>query len=67
MSRAENRHHRERIKKNRKHYHGIKNPDAKRIGKTATTPHPCSCRGCANNPEPDMRERRAAIAERDEE
>lgn len=51
MGIAIRRHHRERLKNKRKHYHtswaGRQN-DAKRISFYVETPCPCSCSGCGN-------------------
>jgi hypothetical protein len=56
FSRAERRHHIERLKEARKHYWGYGNPRAigpdkmtpKQLGKVIQHPQMCSCSGCGN-------------------
>ena len=49
MSISQNRHERERLKAARCRYWGRDlRGDAKRLGKVATTPHPCACVFCVN-------------------
>lgn len=70
MKRALRRHHRERLKKARKHYHLARWPqyrpaDPKYVAFWVDTPCPCSCYGCGNQRRawgqyvPTMQERRA--------
>lgn len=57
FSRAERRHHIERLKEARKGYWGYGNPrargpekmDAKLLGKVVKNPQVCSCPGCGNS------------------
>jgi hypothetical protein len=46
MTRAERRHHRYRIKRQRQHYRIAH--DAKGASMAINTPHPCSCPLCCN-------------------
>ncbi|CCI88476.1 hypothetical protein BN79_048 [Yersinia phage phiR2-01] len=46
LSRALNRHHRERVKNNRKRYHNVGNGSPKSLGKMVKTPCLCSCCMC---------------------
>lgn len=49
MTRAERRHHTDRLKHNRRFYHGrdlARDPVG--LGRTVTTPATCSCAGCGN-------------------
>jgi hypothetical protein len=48
-SRAERRHHEDRIKRRvRRYYGGTAGTDPRRIGRTAHAPRTCSCRMCGN-------------------
>lgn len=48
-TRAIRRHHRARLKHKRARYHmGVHADDPRRLGKTTTTPCPCSCEMCGN-------------------
>lgn len=57
FSRAERRHHIERLKESRKHYWGYGNPRAigpdkmtpKQLGKVVQNPQMCSCPACGNS------------------
>lgn len=50
MKRALRRHHKDRLKKKRKHYwFGYEEPmNDKMLGMVSTTPHPCSGHCCGN-------------------
>jgi len=52
MSRAMKRHHRERLKVNRRWYWGLdrdlRAEDEKYLGQAVNTPAPCSCPMCGN-------------------
>jgi hypothetical protein len=49
MNRAERRHHTDRLKHNRRFYHGSDlSRDPVQLGRTVTTPATCSCAGCGN-------------------
>ena len=48
-NRAERRHHTERLKHNRRFYHGRDlGREPVQLGKAVTTPANCSCAGCGN-------------------
>ena len=72
--RAVRRHHYQRLKKKREWYWGgpvgtevgvrYTQTEEERLGALASTPHPCSCIGCANLRRiegPPMQERRAEV------
>jgi hypothetical protein len=67
MARAERRHHRERLKKNRRVHWGrdlSQNPEV--LARAINTPTPCSCWMCGNERRANgrtMQERRAAEME----
>lgn len=51
-ARALRRHHRARLKKNRRYYwgrEGLADWTPCSLGKAIDTPHPCSCLGCGNS------------------
>lgn len=66
MSRADNRHHAERMKRRVRNYSSVAcDPNPRRIGKTAVTRKPCSCWMCANERAtegPTMQEKRHVLA-----
>ncbi len=71
MARDKKFHHRERLKANRRFHWGRDLKDEpKRLSQAVDTPTPCSCLMCGNarkHSGPTMQERRAELAERDDE
>ena len=71
MARDKKFHHRERLKANRQFHWGRDlSGEPKRLAQAVDTPKPCSCMMCGNarkHAGPTMQERRAELAEHDDE